>query len=76
MVRNAEEAGGALGGGRGRTYCLKRAGSDSQPAGAMALNMMECINVSLAGVASRARKLCLEAAAGKGRARALRRIFE
>ena len=66
MVRNAEEAGGALGGGRGRTYCLKRAGSDSQPAGAIALNMMECINVSLAGVASRARKLCFEAAAGKG----------
>jgi hypothetical protein len=32
----------------------------------MALNMMEIINVSLAGVASRARKLGLEMPAGKG----------
>jgi hypothetical protein len=57
-------AGGRIG-GRRRTYCSKRARSGVQPAGAMALDMIDNINVSLARGASRAQKLRAAARAGK-----------
>ena len=64
MVRKTDA--GGLRGGRGRTYCLKRTRSETQPTGVVALNMMEIINVSLAGVASRARKLGPDGPGSKG----------
>jgi hypothetical protein len=57
-------AGGRIG-GRGRAYCSKSARSGAQPAGAMALDMIDNINVSLAGGASRARTLRVHVRTGK-----------
>jgi hypothetical protein len=59
------KAGGRIG-GRGRIYGSKSTRSGLQPAGTMALDLIDNINVSLAGGASRARKL--EAAADTGKA--------
>jgi len=58
------DAGGRIG-GRGRTYCLKSSRSGAQPTGAMALDKIDNINVSLAGGASRAQKLRAAVHAGK-----------
>ena len=52
-------------GGRGRTYRSMSARSGMQPTGTMALDIINNINVSLAGGASRARKLGAAARAGK-----------